>query len=183
MVLPIYLVNEKGRKRMLSCSNFRFTETRLRTETWQKCLLCILQYRSKVSWQSQLETRIPILDDIETRVSRYCQISFDLHCKCPWELQNQRRQRAMYFKSSLFISLIKCPIVSSFNHKLLTRLFCPFIAIVRAVTGPEWSEKLTKESVTAEWRFSKQTSTAHADNFGERQFIIDTGILRSRVLS
>ena len=115
-------------------------------------------------------------------VSRYCQITFDLHCKCPWELQNQRRQRAMYFKSSLFISLIKCPIVSSFNHKLLTRLFCPFIAIVRAVTGPEWSEKLTKESVTAEWRFSKQTSTAHADNFGERQFIIDTGILRSQVL-
>ena len=91
---------------MLSRSNFRFTETRLLTESSRKCLLCILQYRSKVSWQSQLETRIPILDDVETRVSRYCQITFDLQCKCPRELQNQRRQRAMYFKSSLFITVI-----------------------------------------------------------------------------
>ena len=40
----------------------------------------MLQYRSKVSWQSQLETRIPILDDLETRVSWYCQITFNLTC-------------------------------------------------------------------------------------------------------
>ena len=148
---------------MLSCSNFRFTETRLLTETWQKCLLCILQYRSKVSWQSRLETQIPILDDIETWFSRYCQITFDLHCKCLWERQNQRKQRAMHFKSSLFISLIKCPIVSFFNYKLLTRLSFLFFAIVRAAAAAEWSANLTKKSGTAESTFSKQTSPAHAE--------------------
>ena len=63
----------------------------------------------------------------------------------------------MYFKPSLFISLIliKCPIVSFFNYKLLTRLSCPFFAIVRAAAAAELSEKLTKESGTAESTFSK----------------------------
>ena len=78
----------------------------------------------------------------------------------------------MYFKSNLFISLIKCPI--NFNYKLLTRLSCPFFAIVRVAVAAEWSAKLTKESGTAESTLSKQTSTAHADNFGERQFMINT---------
>ena len=35
---------------------------------------------------------------------------------------------------------------------------CPFFAIVRAAAAAEWSEKLTKESGTAESKFSKQTS-------------------------
>ena len=135
MVLPIYLVSEKGQKRMLSRPNFRFTETRLLTETSRKFSLCILQYRSKVSWESQLETRIPILDDIETRVSRYCQITFVRHCTCLWDRQNQRRQRARYFKSSLFISLITSPIVSSFNHKLLNQVV---LSIYRHCSGRNW---------------------------------------------
>ena len=59
-----------GRERILLHPILRFTGTHLLSEKSRKCLLCKLQYRSKVHRQSQLETRIPILDDFESRVSR-----------------------------------------------------------------------------------------------------------------
>ena len=179
----LYCERKMGRERILLHPIFRFTVTRLPSEISRKCLLCmILQYRSKVHRQSQLGTRIPILDEFESRVSiidgvsEDCQLAFDQHFTYLWKRQNQKRQRAVYFKSSLFISIIKRPIVSFFNYKLLTRLSCPFFAIVRAAADAERSAKLTKESDTAESTFSKQTSTAHADNFGERHFVINAWI-------
>ena len=135
-----------GRERILLHPILRFTGTHLLSEIEisRKCLLRKLQHRSKVHRQTQLETRIPILDDFESRVSRIefwgtVNLLTYRYFRYLWKRQNQKRQKVVVFlrrsifKSSLFMSPIKCPIVSFFNYKLLTRLSCPLLPL----SGPQ----------------------------------------------
>ena len=154
-----------SRERMLSRSIFRFTETpplwnitemlTMHTAVSVKGSLAVSTRNSNPDPRWFLESSFEVLSN-QFRPVLYISL----------RTSNATDKELSIFKSSLFISLIKCPIVNPFNYKLLTTLSCPFFVIVRAVAGADWSAKLIKENDTDESRFSKQTSTAHGDNFG-----------------
>ena len=125
---------------------------------------CSIGQRLVGSLDSKLEARSSMISRIEFRGTVKLVLTGTVHF---FENVKPNGDRELsIFKSILFISLIKFPIVNPFNYKLLTTLSCPFFVIVRAVAGADWSAKLIKENDTDESRFSKQTSTAHGDNFG-----------------
>ena len=135
-----------GRERMLLHPIFHFTGTRLLSEISRKCLLCILQYRSPVkgtgtryidslNWklqsQSSMTSRVEFRELSFGGLSTYFWPALQISLKT--SKPKETELNLCIFKSSLFISLIKCPIVSFFNYKLWTRLSCPLLPL----SGPQ----------------------------------------------
>ena len=134
MILPIYIVSEKwAESECFYTQFFTFLELvfsmKYHGNAYYAYSSTGQRYIDSLNWK--LESWSSMISRVEFRELSFGGLStyFWPALQISLKTSKPKETETCIFKSSLFISLIKCPIVSFFNYKLLTRLSCPLLPL------------------------------------------------------